>query len=161
MAKPFEDGEIEGVVVKALEVRTDERGWLAEIFRSDDMSPDLIPAMAYVSVTGPGLARGPHEHLLQTDVFCFLGRAAFEVRMWDNRPGSPTYRHHQSLVVAAGSLILVIIPPGVVHGYRNVGNVEGMMINLPNRLFRGRGRSEPVDEIRSEDDPGSPFKLEP
>jgi len=44
---------------------------------------------------------------------------------------------------------------------RKVWLEEGMMINLPNRLFRGRGRSEPVDEIRSEDDPGSPFKLEP
>lgn len=161
MAKPFEDGEIEGVVIQALAPRTDERGWLAEIFRSDNVSPDLIPAMAYVSVTRPGMGRGPHEHLLQTDVFSFLGEGTFEIRLWDNRPGSPTYRHHQSLVAAAGSLILVIIPPGVVHGYRNVGNVEGMVINLPNRLYRGRGRSEPIDEIRHEDDPGSPFKLEP
>jgi dTDP-4-dehydrorhamnose 3,5-epimerase len=54
----------------------------------------------------------------------------------------------------------VIVPAGVVHAYRNVGNIQGWVINLPNRLYAGNGRKEAVDEIRHESDPHSPFKLD-
>jgi dTDP-4-dehydrorhamnose 3,5-epimerase len=54
----------------------------------------------------------------------------------------------------------VIIPPGVVHAYKNVGGKTGMVVNLPNRLYAGRGKKDPVDEIRHETDPKSPFHLD-
>jgi dTDP-4-dehydrorhamnose 3,5-epimerase len=44
----------------------------------------------------------------------------------------------------------VWIPPGVVHAYRNVGTVPGLVFNAPNRLYAGHGKKEPVDEIRHE-----------
>jgi hypothetical protein len=49
---------------------------------------------------------------------------------------------------------------GVAHAYRNVGSKEGIVFNCPNRLYRGRGTKEPVDEIRHEDDPRTPFQLD-
>ena len=55
---------------------------------------------------------------------------------------------------------IVIIPPGVVHGYRNLSDRPGLVCNFANRLYRGPGRCEPVDEIRFEDAPDSPFRLE-
>jgi hypothetical protein len=30
--------------------------------------------MAYISVTEPNVQRGPHEHVDQADLFCFIGR---------------------------------------------------------------------------------------
>ena len=42
----------------------------------------------------------------------------------------------------------VWIPPGVVHAYRNVGTIPGLVFNSPNRLYAGYGKREPVDEIR-------------
>ena len=54
----------------------------------------------------------------------------------------------------------VIIPAGVVHAYRNVGSEQGWVVNLPNRLYAGRGRTESVDEIRHEADPGTVFRLD-
>ena len=54
----------------------------------------------------------------------------------------------------------VIIPAGVVHAYRNVGTEPGVVFNCPNRLYKGPGRRYPVDEIRHEDDPASPFRLD-
>jgi dTDP-4-dehydrorhamnose 3,5-epimerase len=54
----------------------------------------------------------------------------------------------------------LIIPPGIVHAYRNVGVKPGMVINLPNTLFAGKGRREPVDEVRHENDPGTIFLLD-
>jgi dTDP-4-dehydrorhamnose 3,5-epimerase len=54
----------------------------------------------------------------------------------------------------------VLIPPGVVHAYKNVSEVPGLVVNFPNRLYAGEGRKGPVDEIRYEDRPGSPFVLD-
>jgi len=48
---------------------------------------------------------------------------------------------------------------GVVHGYRNLSDRPGLVCNFANRLYRGPGRQEPVDEIRFEDTPDSPFRL--
>ena len=155
----FQPGEIEGVQVREVSLHTDERGWLAEIFRSDQMEPKDTPAMGYISVTLPGAARGPHEHREQTDRFCFLGPGRFELRLWDNRDRSATYHNSKTLIVGDGKPSIVVIPPGVVHGYRNVGQVDGLVINLPDRLYKGEGWRGPLDEIRHEADPGNPFRM--
>jgi dTDP-4-dehydrorhamnose 3,5-epimerase len=153
-------GEIEGVVVRDLRRFADGRGWLAELFRDDEVAGELRPAMAYVSSTAPGAARGPHEHRDQADHFCFIGPAEFELRLWDNRPGSATFGRVMTLRAGGDGLRSVIVPAGVVHAYRNVGAAEGLVVNLPNRLYMGAGRAEGVDEIRHEDDPGTIFRLE-
>jgi dTDP-4-dehydrorhamnose 3,5-epimerase len=56
--------------------------------------------------------------------------------------------------------VSVLVPPGVVHGYRNTGTDGGIVYNVPNRLYAGVGRKGLIDEIRHEDDPDSPFKLD-
>ena len=56
--------------------------------------------------------------------------------------------------------MLLIIPAGIAHAYRNVGDVDGIVFNCPNRLYKGPGRKEPVDEIRHEDHRDSPFALD-
>jgi dTDP-4-dehydrorhamnose 3,5-epimerase len=153
-----------GVRVELFAPATDERGWLAELFRADVLElagmGDAQPVMAYLSMTRPGVTRGPHEHREQTDYFAFAGPSDFEVTLWDNRPGSPTFGRREAFVLGAGRPATLIVPPGVVHAYRNVGKVEGWVLNFPNRLYRGPGRTEPVDEIRYEDAPDNPFKLE-
>ena len=53
----YVDGEIEGVVIRALKFFHDKRGWLAEIFRQDELDEDRWPTMMYVSSTLPGVAR--------------------------------------------------------------------------------------------------------
>jgi dTDP-4-dehydrorhamnose 3,5-epimerase len=63
---------MKGIEIKELSVHEDNRGWLAEIIRDDES--DVKPVMSYLSMTRPGLARGPHEHKEQTDYFCFIGK---------------------------------------------------------------------------------------
>jgi len=161
MVERFRDGEIDGVIVRGLARYHDPRGWLAEIYRSDETSGDLQPAMAYVSATHPGLARGPHEHRFQTDLFCFLGPSPMKVWMWDNRGSSRTFGRRQVIDAGESEAVLVVIPPGVVHAYRNVGEGDSYVVNLPNGLYRGAGRNGPIDEIRHEDNPETPFLLVP
>ncbi len=159
-AQAWSKGQIEGVEIKQLTKFVDRRGFLCETFRLDELPRDLKPVMSYVSYTEPGVARGPHEHREQTDIFAFLGPGNFLLRLWDNRPESPTRGNFMELIVGADNPVTVIIPPGVVHGYRNISAAErGMVLNFPNRLYRGWGRQEEVDEIRHEDDIDSPFVL--
>ena len=156
----FRPGPIEGVEIIPLERHSDERGWLAELYRSDEVNGNLAPAMGYISITKPGVSRGPHEHTDQSDRFCFAGPGKFEVRLWDNRSDSPTYLNRQTIAVGEDNPSVITIPPGVVHGYRNIGDGEAMVINLPNRLYAGVGKNEAVDEIRHESNDGSPFNMD-
>ena len=146
---------MEGVEIKELQAYEDHRGWLAEIFREDET--DFRAAMSYLSMTKPGLARGPHEHEKQTDYFCFIG--SFRLYLWDNRKTSSTYGEKEVIDTPENPCV-AIVPPGIVHAYKNIGDNEGIVINLPDRLFMGRGKTEPVDETRYENDPSSPFRIE-
>jgi dTDP-4-dehydrorhamnose 3,5-epimerase len=49
------------------------------------------------------------------------------------------------------NLITVIVPPGVVHGYKNISKDYGMVLNFPDKLYKGWDKKEEVDEIRHED----------
>lgn len=138
----------------------DERGWLAECFRADELNSGLNPQMAYISVTQPGIIRGPHEHTSQTDYFCFLGPSNFKIVLWDNRKDSPTYNFRQVVFAGVDRPKILIVPPGVVHGYKNIGSTDGQVLNFPNALYRGPGRKEDVDEIRHEASIESPFKFD-
>lgn len=156
----FKRGAIEGVVVRDLKKHLDERGWLAELFRHDDLAEEFYPQMSYISQSEPGVQRGPHEHVDQADFFCFIGPSNFKIRLWDNRADSETYRHVMTLFVGQDNPKSVLVPKGVVHAYRNVGHGVGIVLNFPNRLFMGQQRSQEVDEIRHEDDPETIFKMD-
>ena len=153
----FTEGLIHDVEVRDLEKHTDSRGWLTEVFRDDNLPEYFYPAMCYVSMTLPGIERGPHEHREQTDYFVFTGPGMFQITLWDNRETSPTYRFRQTIMAGDTSPAMILVPPSVVHGYKNVSDVPGLVINCPDRLFAGRNREYPVDEVRHEDDKNSPF----
>lgn len=156
----FTRGAIRDVIVRDLRKFLDERGWLAELFRHDELTEEFYPQMAYVSATAPSVTRGPHEHADQADLFCFIGPSNFKLRLWDNRPDSETYHCMMTLLVGQDNPKSIIIPKGVAHAYRNIGDTTGIVINCPNRLFMGANRREPVDEIRHEDDPATIFRME-
>ena len=160
MSEVFKVGNIDGVDIRDLRKYKDDRGWLAELFRHDELNEEFYPAMTYISSTDPGITRGPHEHVDQADLFCFIGPSSFKLRMWDNRINSETYKNVMTVVVGENNPKSVIVPAGVVHAYQNIGEVQGIVINCPNRLYMGEGKREEIDEIRHEDDPETIFRME-
>ncbi len=153
------EGDIDDVIIKPINKHDDDRGWLAEVFRSDEIASDLMPVMSYLSVTKPQASRGPHAHHEQTDIFAFMGPGDFELKLWDNRSESPSFGKLQTLHVGEKNPTVVTVPPGVVHGYKNISDIDAWVTNCPNRLFAGEGRKEPVDEIRHENEQNSPFTI--
>ncbi|HEV7903656.1 MAG TPA: dTDP-4-dehydrorhamnose 3,5-epimerase family protein [Pyrinomonadaceae bacterium] len=158
--RPFEPGDIRDVVVRSIRKFDDRRGWLAEIFRHDEMEAEYFPVMSYISATEPNVQRGPHEHVEQADFFVFIGPSDFKIRLWDNRQDSETYNHVMTLEAGAKNPQSVLVPKGVVHAYLNVGSEPGIVINCPNRLYMGEGKRAEIDEIRHEDDPATVYRME-
>ncbi len=155
----WSDGEIGGCIIEPFTKFTDDRGWLAEFFRSDELPKSVFPQMGYVSMTDPGRVRGPHEHERQTDLFAFHD-GSYRVFLWDDREDSMTYGNRMVFSAGTENPVVVIIPPGVVHAYMNVGDRPALVVNCPNRLYAGEGRSESVDEIRHEDRTDRRFLME-
>jgi dTDP-4-dehydrorhamnose 3,5-epimerase len=151
---------IDGVIIKQLKAYEDERGTLAEFFRSDEIESGIMPAMGYASFTKPSVSRGPHEHRGQTDYFFFPGVGDFLLVLWDNRESSPTFRRRDVVRTSDRGPCIAVIPPGVVHAYHCVSQERGLVVNVPNRLYRGEGKADDVDEIRHEDDPSSPYVID-
>ena len=156
----FKKGSIENVIIKPLKKYLDERGWLTELFRHDELPHENYPVMAYASVTKAGITRGPHEHEQQSDFFTFMGPSNFKIYLWDNRKLSATFGNRQIVFCGHDSPHSIIIPPGVVHAYKNIGQEPGLVFNAPNRLFAGENKKDVIDEIRHEEDPNSPFVLD-
>ncbi len=148
---------IKDVIIKKLNKYNDERGFLSEIYRSDELK--YKPEMAYISVTKPGVVRGPHEHKFQSDCFVFCGPGTFSLHLWDRRENSESNGEYLNIDLGEDSPGLVIVPPGVVHGYKCISNVDAYCLNFPDKLYRGDGKQEEVDEIRWEEDKNSPYKI--
>ncbi len=151
---------INGVEISDLKKFTDHRGWLSECFRQDELPNGVLPAMMYVSETLPGIARGPHEHVTQTDVFIFMGPGTFKVYLWDARKDSATFGEKMSFNAGSENPTRVVVPPGVVHAYKCVSYCSGIVFNAPDKLYAGWGKKEKVDEIRHEEETNSLYILD-
>ncbi len=154
----FREAHIHDVEIKTLQKHEDDRGWLCELWRND--TDKHLPAMCYISITKPSIVRGPHEHMHQTDRFCFLGNATFLLVLWDNRKDSSTYNNRMKLLCKKDFLVTATIPNGVVHGYKNIDVKDGFILNLPDQLFKGVNREDSIDEFRYENNKTSPFLMD-
>ena len=143
----FQNGKIHDVVIRHLKKSVDERGWFAKLFREDEVEQQFKPITSYISVTHPDIVRRGHKDVDQADMFAFIGPSNFEVYLWNTRKNSPTLQYKFVFITGGDVKKSVIIPPGVVHAYKTGGKV----LSFPNRLFAGKGKKEPIDEIRHEE----------
>lgn len=125
---------IKDLILKKLPVLEDKRGELIEIFRpSWGISSDPL-VYAYQVLARPGSIRGWVVHKKQDDrLFCSIGvlRWAF----FDARPESPTYKMLNEFTVGVRNPVLLIIPKGVFHAVKNIGQTDAIFINLPTRAY--------------------------
>ena len=129
----------------------DSRGWLKELFRIDE--GDVQPVMGYVSQTKSGVSRGPHMHEYQTDIFYFFN-GLFKLYLWEEDNPKPDIHY-----VGEDNPVCVIVPPHIIHAYKNIGQLPGLVVNCPNKLYKGEGKQEEVDEVRFEEDENSLYVI--
>lgn len=124
---------IAGCSVRHLIVHTDDRGRLFEILRRDDPEFQCF-GQVYVTTAKPGVVKGWHLHRLQTDHFCLIeGCARFA--LYDDRADSPTKGQIDEILCDGAQPQLIVIPPLVYHGFKNVGECEVVCLNCPTEPY--------------------------
>jgi dTDP-4-dehydrorhamnose 3,5-epimerase len=146
---------IEGVRTAILRPHADERGHLMELLRSDDDHFQAF-AQAYVTLNYPGVIRAWHWHEHQWDYWAVV-KGMVKAVCFDRRQDSATYREVDEFYLGDNSRLLLMIPPGVAHGYKTIGTDSSLLINFPTNLY---DPAEP-DELRIPyDDPSVPYDWE-
>jgi dTDP-4-dehydrorhamnose 3,5-epimerase len=131
---------IDGAILKALKVIPDERGFLMEILRRDDPFFREF-GQVYLTVVYPGVVKGWHYHKRQTDHFCVVKGMA-KVVLYDRREGSATFGEVNEHFLGDHNRSLLVIPPGVLHGMKGVGNEPAYLVNTPTHPYDYRAPDE-------------------
>jgi dTDP-4-dehydrorhamnose 3,5-epimerase len=124
---------ISEVSIKKLRVIPDERGYLMEMLRSDWEEFEKF-GQVYVTAVYPGVVKGWHFHKIQTDHFvCVHGMA--KVVLYDGREESPTNGEVNEFFLGKLNPSLLKIPPGVMHGFKGIGEEMALIVNVPTELY--------------------------
>jgi len=125
---------INGVVIKDLTVHQDEAdvdqpdvkpGFLVEVLRDDDEFYKKFGQSTF-TVAHEGTIKAFHWHEKQDDLW-FVATGKALVVLYDKREDSPTYKETQVIEMGEDNYKLVVIPTGVLHGYKVVSKDPVLM----------------------------------
>jgi len=116
MSSPIETG-IEGATLYAPKVFSDGRGFFFEGMRASWLPGDRRWVQWNISRSAANVVRGLHFHRLQSD-YWLVADGAIRVALVDLRPRSATHKKAVCLEIDSANPRGLIIPPGVLHGYR-------------------------------------------
>jgi dTDP-4-dehydrorhamnose 3,5-epimerase len=144
ITNPRAEGLIDGVVIEPQTVWPDDRGYFFEVGR---IGRGLIAGFPVEStqiaatVTYPGAIKAFHYHAHQAD--CWVPAAGMlQVALVDLREQSRTFGRKNTLYVGTLRPWMLLIPPGVGHGYKVIGTDAASLIYVTNRHY------DPADEGR-------------
>jgi len=106
---------MKGVDVKTLEIKEDERGWLAEIIRKETLVRNQEFGQFMVTTAYPGRVKGNHYHTRKLEWYCVLKGEA-RLALVDKQS-----EEREELMLSEDQLKLVRIPPQVSHAIENTG----------------------------------------
>jgi len=146
---------IDGVKLKKLRVIPDERGRLMEILRHDD--PDFKKfGQVYMTTNYPGVVKAWHFHRVQWDyITCVKGM--IKVVLYDRRKDTATAGQVNEFFIGEHNPALIIIPPGVCHGWKGVSETESVVVNVPTEMFDAQ---QPDEERLPYNTPEIPYNWE-
>ena len=135
---------ISGVRVEAFPIYPDDRGYFLEVQRiGRGLVADFPVESTQISaaLNYPGTIKAFHYHLHQTDCWTVVS-GMLQVALVDLRAASPTFGKRNTIYVGGLRPWHVLVPPGVAHGYKVIGEGPAMLVYLTNRLYN------PKDEGR-------------
>ncbi len=121
------DTKIQGAQLIKLKRYDDARGFSFEGYRASWISPGRRWVQCNVSHSSAGVVRGLHFHRKQTDYWVMV-EGRLQVALIDLRKESPTHRVALCLDLDSADPHALIIPPGVLHGYRAVSDATMMYL---------------------------------
>jgi dTDP-4-dehydrorhamnose 3,5-epimerase len=115
-----------------------EDGVVTEVARHDWDAIDLPIVQVHVTTTQPGRIRAWGLHRRSTDrLFVVSGLVSFVV--FDGRLDSPTLGALNEFKVSERNPGLLVVPPNLYHGWKNIGTAEAAIINMPSSQYEYEG----------------------
>ena len=144
ITSPAGKGLIAGVVVEPQVVWPDDRGYFFEVGRIGQGLIAKFPVettQISATVTYPGAIKAFHYHGHQTD--CWVPSAGMlQVALVDLREQSETFGAKNTLYIGKLRPWVIVVPPGVAHGYKVIGIEPAGLIYVTSRCY------DPADEGR-------------
>jgi dTDP-4-dehydrorhamnose 3,5-epimerase len=112
-----------------------EDGHVTEVARASWQELESDPVVqVHITTTMAGRTRawGLHQH--STDRL-FVVTGLVKIVIFDGRKSSPTYGGINEFAVSEKNPGLLIIPPNLYHGWRNIGIAEAVIINMPSEEY--------------------------
>src|SRR5579862_6479068 len=125
---------IAGVRFRLARPVSHKQGHLTEAFRADWDITDAPIAQVSVSVTCPGQVRAWGIHQATIDRL-FAASGALCVVCYDGRQDSPTFGRINEFFLGTRSQGLIVIPPLVYHGWKNIGDDEAAIVSMPSCVY--------------------------
>jgi dTDP-4-dehydrorhamnose 3,5-epimerase len=138
---------IQGVQVVPLKAHMDDRGYLIEVARcADDPEPHgVVHQFGQVYLVGNmtrGTVRAFHKHAELWDWF-FISHGSAKFVLVDDRDDSPTKDEMMAVIVGDRKPALIVVPPGVYHGWMSLED-DTQMVSTASHTYN---REKP-DEVR-------------
>lgn len=148
---------IEGIKVQPFPLWPDDRGYFLEVARIGTGLTTEFPAESTqisAALNYPGIIKAFHYHRFQTD-FWVPTAGLLQVALVDLREGSATYGKKNTLYVGTLRPWQILIPPGVGHGYKVIGEQPSVLVYVTDRTYN------PADEGRiAHDEPNIAYDWE-
>lgn len=144
IGSPASKDLIDGVRVQPLAVFPDDRGYFLEVQRLGKGLAAAFPSettQISAALNYPGTVKAFHYHLHQTDCWVPV-KGLLQVALADLRIESPTFGIRNTLYIGPIRPWQLLIPPGVAHGYKVIGNEDSLLVYLTDRFYN------PEDEGR-------------
>lgn len=133
---------IQGVEAVSLKVNLDDRGYLIEIVRATDPYMKKFGQVYLVGDPTRGIIRAYHKHDLLWDYF-FVSHGSAKFILVDDRKESATFGHINIFITSQRNPTVLIVPPGVYHGWMSLED-DTQMISTASEVYN---REKP-DEYR-------------
>ena len=135
---------IREVEVRPFALWPDDRGYFLEVARlGQGLVADFPAGSTQVSaaLNYPGIIKAFHFHKLQTD-YWVPAAGLLQVALVDLRRGSKSFGTKNTLYLGALRPWQLLIPPGVAHGYKVIGEHPSVLVYVTSRIY------DPSDEGR-------------
>src|SRR5215475_12065796 len=125
---------IDGVQYRLARPVSHHHGHLTEAFRMDWGLADAPVVQVNVTVTFPGRIRAWGIHRFTVDRL-FAATGSLCIVCYDGRRDSATFGCVNEFMLGERNQGLVVIPPGVYHGWKNIGDDEASIVSMPSQLY--------------------------
>jgi dTDP-4-dehydrorhamnose 3,5-epimerase len=125
---------IDGVIFRPTRPVPHEDGHVTEVARASWEILRAPVVQVHITTTFPGRVRAWGLHQLGTDRL-FVVSGLVKIVIFDGRKASPTFGALNEFVVSEKNPGLLLIPPNLYHGWKNIGNCEAIIINMPDRMY--------------------------